>query len=247
MDIKRKWIVAVSVAGIVMASLAIALTFQQRSEILVDTGETRRKVETSYQKLMPATARSARDEKLVVAARRFSQERYVASLWVIDRSGQIAFHEGGPGKVGDNVKTLAARVDMDRMLDSLSKGALSKDEQLQLLAVAAIRSEGEHNDVYRHLVHPVLNKTGEQVALVAFAYDVSPGISGPFTAFDIIPTLIVFLGFALYWFGLPLWVWLDARDKGEVAVFWGFFVLLTNLVGLLAYLIAVAKPRSVDS
>lgn len=243
MNGRRKWIVAVSVAGIVMASLAMALTFQRRSEILMDTGATRKTVEASYQRLTPVTAQSARDEKLLAAARRLSQGPYVASVWVVDQSGQITLHEGGPGKVGDNVKTLAARVEMDRVIDSLGKGTLSKNERLQLLTVAAIRSEGEHNDVFRHRAHVIRDTGGRPVALVAFAYDVNPGVSDSGLGV-IIPTLIVLLGFALYWLGLPLWVWLDARDRGEVAVFWGIFVLLTNLVGLLAYLIAVAKPKA---
>jgi hypothetical protein len=48
-------------------------------------------------------------------------------------------------------------------------------------------------------------------------------------------------GFLIYWLSLPLWVWLDHRsqvnsDKRK-SVLWGLFVLVTNLAGLLAYLL----------
>lgn len=43
------------------------------------------------------------------------------------------------------------------------------------------------------------------------------------------------LALMIYWVMLALWVYHDAAKKKMVAVFWGFIVLLTNIVGLLVY------------
>jgi hypothetical protein len=51
------------------------------------------------------------------------------------------------------------------------------------------------------------------------------------------------LALAVYWLCLPLWVWLDARERGERAWAWAVFVLLGNPVALPAYILA-RVPRS---
>lgn len=182
-----------------------------------------------------------RDPRLIAAAERLKGEPYVASVWLVDGEGDIVFHWRGPGRKGRNVASLAER-DMGRVLEGRGSGTFSDLQKLQLLTVGAIRSEREHNDVFRHLVRPVQGDDGLPAALVAVAYDVSPYVRGPAT-YGVILTLIFVAGLAVYWLGLPLWVYLDASSRGEAAVLWGALVLLTNLVGLLAYLIVISKPR----
>ncbi|WP_434510431.1 zinc ribbon domain-containing protein [Desulfitobacterium sp. AusDCA] len=41
----------------------------------------------------------------------------------------------------------------------------------------------------------------------------------------------------IYWIGLALWVYKDARSKGLNAALWGLLILMTNLVGFIVYLI----------
>lgn len=239
---RRDWIAVAAVLGIVTAVVPLALSYPSRVEMLTDTGETRAAVESSLGRLLPPTAGSARDPRLVAAAQRLQEERYVASVWLVDTSGTIAVHLGGPGRAGQNVATLADR-DIDRVLESLPPQTFSDLQKLQLLTVAAVRSEGEHNDVFRHLVRPVHREDGSLAALVAVAYDVSP-LVGSVSFRDVFVTIAFFVGLASYWLGLPLWVWLDAASRGESAILWGVFVLITNLVGLVAYLIVVSRPRS---
>lgn len=50
--------------------------------------------------------------------------------------------------------------------------------------------------------------------------------------------------FLLYWFLVPLWVYLDARQKNGRAPVWGFLCLFTNVVGLLSYLLAQSPPTT---
>lgn len=236
---RKNWILVMAIAGIIIATASIALLTQQRSKILVDTGETRASVASSLDRLLLPAAELTQDQRLLTAAKKLNEESYVASVWLVDKKGKIFFHERGPGKRGDNVKDFA-QGDMAKVLEALEPGTLSESQKLQLLTVGAIRSEGEHNDVFRHLVRPVSDKNGNLVALVALAYDVSPDV-GSADASLLILTLIPLVGFIVYWLGLPLWVYLDARARGETAALWAVFVLLTNLVGLLAYLIVISK------
>ncbi len=239
---RRDLIAVAAVLGIVAASVSLALLGSYRSKALVDTGETRASVETSLDRLFPPTAESAREPGLVDAAERLKGEPYIASVWLVDAAGEIVFRWKGPGREGQNVAQLAER-DMARVLAGLEPGATSAGQKLQLLTLGAIRSEGEHNDVLRHLVRPVRDRGGDTVALVAVAYEVSPYV-GSSPASGIIPLVVFLVGLAVYWLGLPLWVYLDASARGEPAVLWGGFVLLANLVGLLAYLIVTSRPRT---
>jgi len=236
---RRNWIIVIAVAGIAVATISLALLTKQRSKILIDTGETCASVTSSLDRLLPPTAESPEDQHLLTAAEKLNEEPYVASVWLVDKKGKIIFHQSGPGKRGDNIKDFAGG-DAARALEALEPGTLSEFQKLQLLAVSAIRSEGEHNDVFRHLVRPVFDKNGDLVALVALAYNVSPDV-GSADASLLILAIIPLAGFIMYWLGLPLWVYLDARTRGETAALWAIFVLLTNLVGLLAYLIVISK------
>jgi hypothetical protein len=109
-----------------------------------------------------------------------------------------------------------------------------------LLAVGARRREGDHNDVFRHLVRAVPDAAGNTAALVVLAYDVNPWVGQPSAGY-IAVLLTGLAGFLVYWLALPVWVYLDARARAEAAALWGVFVLFTNLVGLIAYLIVIHR------
>lgn len=47
---------------------------------------------------------------------------------------------------------------------------------------------------------------------------------------------ILVLIFAIYWIGLGLWIYKDANKKNTNAPLWGLLVLVTNIVGVIIYL-----------
>jgi RNA polymerase subunit RPABC4/transcription elongation factor Spt4 len=51
------------------------------------------------------------------------------------------------------------------------------------------------------------------------------------------PHVLTTLGFLSYWLLLPVWVYQDARSRGERAWAWGLMTLFTNVMGLISYLI----------
>ncbi|MCR4425209.1 MAG: hypothetical protein NUW23_03315 [Firmicutes bacterium] len=243
MLVERKWIAAAAAAGIVAALASGFALWVLRGRHLFDTGETRAAVEAAVGRVVTAPAESVRDPGLRMAAAGLDQEPYVAAVWLVDLDGTIVFWSGGPGREGDSVLSLA-QLDISRSLDALEPGSMSEIQRLELLTVGALRREGEHNDVFRHMVRRVRGPAGDVVGLIALAYDVNPSVSkpGPGLAWPVLLAAML-VGVGIYWVALPLWVYLDASARGEPRAFWGLFVLFTNLVGLLAYVVATSGPR----
>lgn len=238
---RRQWIVALSVSGLLVAVAALAAMIPVRHRMLADTGETRASAMGSLDRLLPDSAGSAQDAALLSAAGSLGAEPYVANVWLVDAAGSITYHSGGPGSVGRNVAELARPDAGGRIVDGLPAGTLDETTRLLILTMGAMRREGDHNDVFRHAVRPVPGPSGDLVAIVGITYDVNPAVSGPggWWRFGI---LIALAGLGVYWLGLPLWTYLDARARGESSLLWASVVLITNLVGLLTYLIATGRP-----
>jgi len=53
----------------------------------------------------------------------------------------------------------------------------------------------------------------------------------------VVSLIILYLSLTAYWLSLPVWVFLDAQTRRERAWIWAMFVLLGNLVALIAYLL----------
>lgn len=238
---KRNWIAVAAAAGVLVSAVTVMVVTWQRSRMLVDTGVTRAAVEDSLRTLLPKAVESAREPRLIAAVRELEKAPYVGCVWVVAADGEIVYYRCGPGRLGDKVQDLA-RDDMTPAIAALGPGAFSDTQRFQLLAVAAMRREGDHNDVFRHMARALPNNAGGLAAVVVLSYEVSP-LVGASPGFMYVTLLLSGLaGFVVYWLGLPLWVALDAHARGEAAVLWAVFVLFTNLVGLVAYLIVVWRP-----
>ena len=160
---------------------------------------------------------------------------YIAALWLISPDGEIVYAAGSTARQGSIQDQMTA--EMKRVLDMLPDEALDEEQRLILMAASAVQSEGEHNDIYRHTLREVRSPSGELIGLAAAAYDVNPEINQVSTLYKI-TLLSLPLVFLIYWLSLPVWVWIDAGLRGEKKWFWAVFVLLGNLAGLLAYLLA---------
>jgi hypothetical protein len=233
---KRNYLFIAAIAGLMLVIALVIAGTAGRNAMLNETGETRRVVEAALMQFLPETAASTDDPALVAAADKLANTQYVTRLWVVDSAGKIVYHHNGPGKVGDEVRELSGR-DGRSLVASLSSDVFSGPQALQIYTAEALMVEGEHNDVFRPLVKPVSNADGRMVAMIGLSYDVSSGLSTPPSAGWVAQMLLLLLGLAVYWLALPLWTYLDARARGEPATLWGLFVLVSNLVGLIAYLI----------
>ena len=230
-------LLAASVAALLITTLALIAGSGKRDEWLKETGQTRRAAEESAARLLPATVESYADPRLRTAAVQLAQQPYVTRLWLVDPSGRILLSRNSPGREGESVHDLAPD-DFAAVLRGAPDAALTTSQRTQLLAMAAQRRDGDHNDVFKPLLRVVRTPAGTDAAFVALCYLVNPE-SSSFT-----PLLrAAAAGLGIYWIGLVGWVFLDARARRENAALWALLVFFTNLVGILAYLLATRRPE----
>jgi len=235
----------VAVTGALVAVLCLGLQNAGRRSSLVDTGDTRRAVEANalapLLALHPASIDAPAFRQAIAQAQ---GAPYVSYVWLFAPDGTIIQGNLAAAKGGDTRQM--ATDETQRVLGILPEEMLSAEQRVALLAASAMQSEGEHNDVFRHMLREVRGPSDELVALVGLTYDVSSGISTPPGALTVLLLVGLLLGMGVYWLSLPIWVWLDARTRGERAWVWAIFVLLGNLVALIAYILA-RSPRPQDA
>ncbi|MCJ7738229.1 MAG: hypothetical protein MUQ10_13095, partial [Anaerolineae bacterium] len=230
----KHYLPVVAVIGALVAAASIVLGAGTREQTLVDTGETRASVEDTLAVIQSTTPASIDDASLHRALVNTEHAPYVSTVWLFTPDGKIlagnqAFSKG-------NVQD-SATAETRRILETLPEDSLSHEQAIALLAASVMQAEGEHNDVFRHVLRPVRDAGGQVVALVGLTYDVSPSIGALPGIATMLLAACALAGLGVYWLALPLWVWLDARDRGERAWVWGTFVLIGNLVGLITYLL----------
>ena len=227
----------IAVVGALVALVCLSVLSRRRQVLLTDTGETRRVVETTtvaqLQALRPSSLDGTSFREAIAQAK---DAPYVAVIWLFAPDGRIL---EGNRSVSRGTVQESATDEMRRVLGMLPKGALGAEQRIALLAASAMQKEGEHNDVYRHLLREVHGPDDDVVALIGITYDVSPATGSPGLAYKLLVAMLP-LGLGVYWLALPAWVWLDARARGERAWVWAVFVLLGNLVATIAYILARA-------
>jgi len=170
----------------------------------------------------------------------------ISTKWLISAEGKIIYANGVMAQstpVNSIIKNL---------VDAQNRGLIGAVEwnvdslQMRMLYVAAaIRSEGEHNDIYGHLVIPLKTSSNELVGFVGVAYTLDDSKSPSRYYYLIIISLIVC--FLLYWLLLPLWVYFDCCERNNKSVLWALFVLLGNIPAFIAYLISDRKYKRQDN
>lgn len=238
----KKLLPVIALIGALGALIGFVLLSYQRASFLVDTGQTRPAVEATVAQVQALHPTSVDDPALQRAVEEALHAPYVATVWLFAPDGRIVYSAGSTAIRAQGSAEALATDETRRVLETLPQDALTERQRTWLLAASAIQAEGEHNDVYRHMVRAVHAPDDSVVALVGVAYDVSPAV-GAEPALGWIGALLGWLlAVGVYWLALPLWAFLDARDRGERAWVWATFVLVGNLVALIAYVLARA-PR----
>jgi hypothetical protein len=230
---------AAAVLGALMLLFSLASGVTDRAALLIDNGQTRLAVENTVSRLQAVPATSLDDPTLRAAVEQMKDAPYVASVWLFAPDGSMVYSSNSR-RTGSSAEQ-GATPEMQRILSALPEGEVNDQLRTTLLVASAIQAEGEHNDVFRHMVRQLTSFDGKTLGLLGVAYDVSEGISSPSLSY-VAALLVVLLGLALYWFALPLWVFLDARERGDRAWAWAALVFVGNLVGLLAYILARRPP-----
>jgi hypothetical protein len=226
--------------GAILIIAGLITTNGMRAQLMTDDGQTTRVVDAALTRLAQLTPSNAEDAALRAAVKELRANPYLATVWLFDLQGKVLYSEGSTAfhsSIQDRIPP-----DFERILASAPADTLTSEQSLLLAAAAAIQAEGEHNDIYRHQVRPVRDANGKLVAVVGVAYDISSAVGAPDAGW-IASILIFLLGLGLYWLALPVWTYLDASQNGEPAWVWAAFVLLGNVVALIAYLLVRSAPK----
>lgn len=157
----------------------------------------------------------------------------INTKWLVSPEGKIIYAKGkmaGSTALNSNIYSLVdiqnrGLIDaVECNLDSVQKGIM--------YVAASIRREGEHNDIYGHLVMPLKTNAHVLVGFIGVAYSLDDS-KVPIQIYIISIALIIC--FFLYWISLPLWVYYDSRKRNDKYILWTLFVLIGNLPAYIAY------------
>ncbi len=173
---------------------------------------------------------------------------YVGMSILVDGEGQVLYSTLPSGLFGplrsqsltDGLRKRLASGQLARLLASLPPDALTPGQRLLLQTSYALQAEGEHADIYHYAGRLLTDSEGNPVGAVAVAYERSNLPVPPLYQGLLLGALAAL---ALYWVSLPLWVYLDARARGERAWLWGALALGGNLLGVVTYLLARRTGR----
>ncbi len=235
-DRLRRALPWVALACGLLAILGVALLSLWRVELVTDSGETLASIEESLEPLTTLRPTSIDDMLFLKRIEDVTDAAHLATFWLLTPDGEVVQSTGATVQsFSKGTAQGLSSTEIHLVLSALPDDALSREQETMLHVASAIQREGEHNDIYRHLVRRIRAPDGSVVALIGIAYEISPDEVGLGWKVLVLASLVGLVG---YWLALPLWTWLDARQRGEHAWPWAIFVLLGNLMALLAYLLA---------
>ena len=159
----------------------------------------------------------------------------INTKWLISENGEIIYANGMMAASTPLNTSIYSLVDNQSLglINAVEENIDSQQKQL-LYVAAAIRSEGDHNDMIGHIVMPLKTSSGELVGFVGVAYDLD-NTAQPLQFYIVDIALII--SFLVYWLSFPLWVYFDCRKRDNKYILWTLFVLVGNLPAYIAYLI----------
>jgi len=223
----------VAVAAILIFS-AILIFGPKRSSFLTPDPQQKQRAQSTLNTLAESANANLEDPAFTEKLNQALSNGTAASLWVFDQNGILVYAQGSTAKAAKNFPV--DDLPVQKLLSSLPDEALTPQQKQLLISAALIQVEGEHNDIYNHLVTPLYDASGEMTGILGMAYSINQNTGGVPLSWKLSIVAGLF-SFGIYWISLPLWVFFDARSRNEKAWIWGCFTLLGNLIALMAYLL----------
>ncbi|OFX74286.1 MAG: hypothetical protein A2X12_06660 [Bacteroidetes bacterium GWE2_29_8] len=157
----------------------------------------------------------------------------IKTKWLVSPKGEVIYAKGemtASTALNSNIYSLVdaqnrGLIDaVECNLDSIQKGVM--------YVAASIRREGEHNDIYGHLVIPLMTNTHVLAGFVGVSYTLDDSKT-PIRIYVI--SIVLIICFFMYWLSLPIWVYYDSRKRNNKYILWTLFVLIGNLPAYIAY------------
>lgn len=204
--------------------------------------KTRAAVESAILPELEKRYQGLDDATLMASIEKVASVQYVSAVWLFTADGRPL---SGKGCIKSSAVTnTRGGSEVKSVLAGLPDNLLKSDQKGAILALAALRAEGEHNDIFRHMVRPLISTSGSTIGWLAIAYNVSTTLdASPALSYKLM-VLAIPLSVLIYKLSLLLWIFWDAKEHGERAWIWMSFALLGDLVALIAYLL-VPRPGNV--
>jgi hypothetical protein len=159
----------------------------------------------------------------------------ISTIWIITEKGEIIYAKGAMAASTPVHESIYNLIDnQNRGLIDAVEESINTIQKKVMIVAAAIRREGDHNDVYGHLVMPLKSDFNELAGFIGVAYSLDDS-KPPFQIYMI--GVALFISFIIYWLSIPVWVYYDSRKNNDKYIFWTLFVLIGNLPAYIAYLI----------
>ena len=222
----KKQLPIIAVAAAAVALVTVIVLGLQRRSLLDDTGETRLSVESAVRHLQECHPVTLDDTGFRNALIDAALAPYISQIRLFNPDGRLA---------DDERRTAFARAgsSIQRTLAVLPSELITEELEGWLLAASRLTAEGEHADVFNYMLRPIQGPDGSLTGMVGIVYDKSPWVSESGLGW-ILGVLLALVGLTTYWMALPLWVFLDARERGERAWAWAIYVFIGNFIALIA-------------
>lgn len=163
----------------------------------------------------------------------------ISTKWLVSARGEIIYAEGMMAASTPLNSTIYSLVDaQNRGLIDAVESNVNTEQRSTLFIAASIRREGDHNDIYGHIVMPLKTSGDVLVGFVGVAYSLD---NSELPVQNYLISIALIICFFLFWLSLPLWVYIDCREKNNNCILWTIFVLFGNIPALVAYLISNRK------
>jgi len=163
----------------------------------------------------------------------------ISTKWLVSAQGEIIYAEGMMAASTPANSTIYNLVDaQNRGLINAVESNVDSVQRSMMFVAASIRREGDHNDIYGHIVMPLKTSSNVLVGFVGVAYSLD---DSKLPVQNYVISIALIICFFLFWLSLPLWVYIDCREKNNKSILWTLFVLFGSIPALVAYLISNRK------
>ena len=229
---KLPWVGLIS-GGLMIILLTLAIIF--KPTVNIENASNRKIAYNKLKEIRIESKESFNSQSFISYLNNTLNVSVIITKWLISENGVIIYSSGmmAPGTpVNTSIYGLIDHQGLglinavEENIDSLQKK--------QLYIAAAIRSEGEHNDILGHIVMPLKTSSGDLAGFVGVAYNLDDTAQP--SLFYIIDIALI-ISFLVYWLSFPLWVYFDCRKRDNQYILWTIFTLIGNLPAYIAYLI----------
>jgi hypothetical protein len=162
----------------------------------------------------------------------------INTIWIINQKDEIVYARGlMAASTPLNTIVYSLIDDQNRGLINAVEGSIDTVQKQVISIAAAIRREGEHNDIFGHLVMPLKSNQNELAGFIGVAYSLENDSESSVAIFIIIDVALI-ICFLVYWLSIPVWVYFDSRKRNDKYILWTVFVLIGNLPAYIAYLLS---------